>query len=374
MVAKCGPSLSPDSRALGRTGAVHLSVEAPMFPLLFTPTSAARRLAALLALTVGTAHAAPLAAQTAPITIPDPINLAGKLDIRGEDELRGPKKILIPTVVVRYALKGSLTVVNSGRFYQTDGKTVKAKGKYMVAGLDKAYAQGLAQQLQDDLVARLRSAGHTVLTYDDVKDHPEVVKMGRFKPEEGYGMPTDSPRGLSNTYLVAFPSDAQAIDPPFQGYGWGFRKVAKDLDVIVMVPEYRVDAPLLGGSKRHGVASRGASVSIAADMTLNATVPFFTAKGKWGSFMTKGAIDDVSAEDVGQIGDATDDSPRAANAIAAGLAALSPLGADLQTKSGMWGMKIDPAKYTAALLRGAVSVNMAVEQAVKAEMAKGGGK
>jgi hypothetical protein len=237
----------------------------------------------------------------------------------------------------------------------------------MVAGLEKAYVQGLAKQVQDDLVARLRAAGHTVLTYADVKDNPEVVKMGRHKADDGYGMPLDSPRGSSNTYVMAFPSDEQAIDPPFQGYGWGFRKVIKDLDVVVMVPEYRVDAPLLGGSKRHGMSSRGASVSISPDMTMHGYAPFFTPK-KWGSVVTKGIIDDLSTEDVGQIGDATDDSPKFANAVSAGLAALSPLGADLQTKSGTWGMKIDQAKYSTSVLRGAVSLNMALEKIARGEM------
>lgn len=306
-----------------------------------------------------------LVAQAAPIAIADAIDLSGKLDIKNADELRGPQTILVPTVLVRLSLKGSLTVVNSGRFYQTDGKTVRAKGKYMVAGLEKAYVQGLAQQIQDDLVARLRAAGHKVLTYADVKDNPEVVKMGRHKADEGYAMPTDSPRGTNNTYLMVFPSDDQAIDPPFQGYGWGFRKVAKELDAIVLVPEYRVDAPLLGGSKRHGLSSRGASVSISPDMTMQVFAPFWTAKGKWGSFLTKGVIEDVSTADVGQIGDATDDSPRAANAIAAGLAALSPLGADMQTKSGMWGMKIDQTAYAQALLRGAISMHMAIEKTAR---------
>ncbi len=326
-----------------------------------------RRSAVLLAaLVLLPLHRAP--AQPGPVSIADPIALDGRLDIKGEGEFKTPRKILIPTVLMRMSLKGSLTVVNSGRFFQTDGKTVKAKGKYMVAGLEKAYVQGLARQVQDDLVARLRAAGHTVLTYADVKDNAEVVKMGRHKPEEGYGMPLDSPRGTNNTYLMVFPSDDQAIDPPFQGYGWGFRKVAKELDAVVLVPEYRVDAPLLGGSKRHGIASRGASVSISADMIMHGYVPFWTPKGGWGSVITKGVIEDVSTEDVGQIGDATDDSPKFANAIASGLAALSPLGADLQTKSGTWGMKIDPAKYSTSLLRGAVSLNMALEKVAKGEM------
>ncbi len=317
-------------------------------------------LSGILALSVSTFR--PVLAQGAPLTVPDPINVGDKLDVRGEDELRGPRTILIPTVLLRLALKGSLTVVNSGRFYQTDGKTVRAKGKYMVAGLDKAYVQGLAKELQDDLAARLRAAGHTVLLYDDVKGDAEVMKMGRYKPEEGYGVPVDSPRGTNNSYLLATPTDDQAIDPPFQGYGWGFRKVAKDRDAIVLVPEYRVDAPLLGGSKRHGVTSRGASVSISADMQFYASMPFFTPKGKWGSVMTKASLEDVATEDVGQIGEATDDSPKVANAIAAGLSALGSLGADMQTKSGTWGMKLDKEKYTAAVLRGGASVNMGFAQ------------
>jgi hypothetical protein len=314
---------------------------------------------------------ATLAAQAAPITIPDPINLDGKMHMQGEGELRGgPKKILVPTAIVRFATRGSLFVVAQGNFMQTDGRTARAKGKFVVAGLDKSYVQGLARQVQDDLIARLRAAGHTVLTYDDVKDNPEVVRMGRYKPDDDYGMPTGSGNpALKNTYLMAFPSDTQAIDPPFQGYPWGFRKVAKDLDVIVMVPEYIVDAPLLTGSRRNGVTSRSAAVAVYPEMLVSSRLSFNTPKGKWGSFGTKEPVSDLS-ESVGDIGEATDDTPRVANAIAAGLASLGSLGADMQTKSGTWGMKVAPARYTAAVLRGTVSVNMAIEAIVRQEIGK----
>jgi hypothetical protein len=77
----------------------------------------------------------------------------------------------------------------------------------------------------------------------------------------------------------------------------------------------------------------------------------------------------VTSEDIRQIGKATDDSPQVANAIASGLAALGSVGADLQTKSGTWGMKVDRDTYRAALLRGPGSVHMAFEQ-----VARGGGK
>ena len=297
------------------------------------------------------------AAQAAPITIQNPIDLSDQVNADNFNQLRGPKKILVPTALVRFATRGSLTVVNQGRFFQTGGGTARAKGKFIVAGLEKAYVQDLARQLQDDFIARLRAMGHTVLTYDDVKQHEEVLKMGRYQPDNDWGMPTGGPRGSKNTYLMAFPSDTQAIDPPFQGYGWGFRKVTKDLDAIVVVPEYIIDSPLLGGSRRHGVSSRSANVSISADMTMFAFFPFHTAKGGWGSFGLKGPFGDLG-EDVGTIGDATDDSPRVANALASGLAQLTSLGGDMQTRTGTWGMRIDRAKYAEAVLRGGVSVNM----------------
>ncbi|MGZ8493304.1 MAG: hypothetical protein ACXWZS_13990 [Gemmatirosa sp.] len=309
------------------------------------------------------------AAVAATATVGDLIPLGDQLNVDGEKQFRGMTKVLVPTVLVRLATRGSLSVVNQGRYFQTDGQTVKAKGKFVVAGLDKEYAQSLARQLHDDFVARLRSAGYTVLTYDDVKDNPEVAGMKRYKPDDDYGMPTGGPPVSKNTYVVAFPSDAQAIDPPFQGYAWGFRKVSKELDAALLVPEYVVDAPLLTGSKRHGVASRGASVSVFPEMMVNAYVPMATAKGGYGSIRLKSPLGDV-ADEVGQIGDAKDDSPKFANAIAAGLSELSALGTDLQSKSGIWGMKLNRPAYTAGVLRGGLSFNAAAVQAMAAEKAK----
>lgn len=298
------------------------------------------------------------------------ISLDGKLNVDGGKHLKNAKKLFVPLVVLRVATKGSLSVVNQGRFYQTDGKTVKAKGKFVVAGLDKPYLQSLAKQVQDDLVARLRAEGYTVLTYDDVKQHAEVVGMKRHKADDDYGMPTGggSP-GVKNTYLMAFPTDEQAIDPPFQGYAWGFRKLVKELDATMLVPEYIVDAPLLTGAKKHGITSRGASVSVYPDMMMSAWVPVTTAGGAWGSVRMKEAFDDLGDE-VGEIGDAKDDSPRFANAIASGLSALSPLGTDMQSKSGTWGMKVNRAQYSANVMRGAMSFNAGVAATIVAESKK----
>ncbi len=338
----------------------------PTLPLLSRAT---------LAVALATLTAAPLAAQGPSPSAAhasdqgEPISLDGKIDVDGGKHFKGMTKIIVPTVLVRLATRGSLTVVNQGRFFESDNRTAKAKGKFVVAGLDKAYVQSLAKQVQDDLVARLRTAGYTVLTYDDIKDNADVAGMKRYKPDADYGMPTGGPTGSKNTYLMAFPSDAQAIDPPLQGYGWGFRKVAKEMDAAVMVPELVVDAPLLTGSKKHGISSRGASVSVFPEMVVTGSAPFWTAKGAWGSIRLKSAIGDV-VDSVGVIGDASDDSPKFANAIASGLSQLGSLGADLQSKSGTWGLKVDKTAYSAGVLRSAMAFNMAVGKTATAEKAK----
>ena len=43
---------------------------------------------------------------------------------------------------------------------------------------------------------------------------------------------------------------------------------------------------------------------------------------------------------------------------------------DLQSKSGIWGMKLNRQAYTAGVLRGGISFNVAAAQAIGAEKAK----
>ena len=195
-----------------------------------------------------------------------------------------------------------------------------------------------------------------------------VVEMKRYKPDAAYGVPTGGPIGSKNTYLMAFPSDEQAIDPPMQGYLWGFRNVMKEQDAGIMVPEYLVDAPLLSGEKRNGVSSRGASVSVYPEMTMSVSLPFASAKGKWGWVTLKGMLGDL-ADSVGVVGEAKDDSPQFANALSKSLGMLTGTGA-ISAKSGIYGMKIDHEQYAAAVRRGAVSFNIAAQKALAAERGK----
>lgn len=299
-------------------------------------------------------------AQAAPIAIENPIVMGRELNVYGERALRDLKKVIIPTIVVRYSMRGSLFVVNQGR-----GATARAKGRYVVAGLDKDYLQALSKRLYDDFVARMRAAGYEVLTYDDLKDIPEVQRMPRYAANADWGMPTVNPPGADTEYAVAFPSDAQAIDPPMQGYGWGFRKVMKDLNAGIIVPEYTIDAPQLGGETDRSVSSRSASVNIQPRMRLLAMTTFSTEKMTGGGFQMKKPMYEIGG-DVGQIAAVEDASPRAANALSRSLSILSG-SADMQTSSTNFGLKVDREAYAAQFLRATVSWNTEIINYMKAQ-------
>jgi hypothetical protein len=91
------------------------------------------------------------------------------------------KSYLVPTYTVQVSSLGSV--------WAKAGRT-KAHAKYYVDGLDKALLQSLSKKLQDDLVAKMRSAGYSVLTYEDVKNDPDVTSHGLLKADDRYGLPT----------------------------------------------------------------------------------------------------------------------------------------------------------------------------------------
>ncbi|MBK7907875.1 MAG: hypothetical protein IPJ78_15130 [Gemmatimonadetes bacterium] len=300
------------------------------------------------------------AAQSAPIAIENPIVMGRDMNVYGERSLRDLKKVIVPTIVVRYALRGSLFVVNQGR-----GATARAKGRFVVAGLEKEYLQELSKRLYDDVVARLREAGYEVLTYDDLKDIPEVQRMPRYTADADWGMPTVNPPGGDIEYAMAFPSDAQAIDPPMQGYGWGFRKVMKDLNAGIVVPEYTIDAPIMGGETDRSISSRSASVNIRPRMRMIAMTTYTTEKLGGGGFQMKRHMENLGG-DVGQVASVEDASPRVANALSRSLSILSG-SADMQTSSTNYGMKVDREAYTAQFLRATVSWNTEVINFMKTQ-------
>lgn len=178
---------------------------------------------------------------------------------------------LIPTLRVRASVAGSVWAQKGG---------AKAHGKYWVEGADHDLMQGLARTLQDDLVTKMRAAGYTVLTYDDVKSDADVASLTADKIDSRYGLPSSGGLGMPVTFVDASPSDAQTFSSPVQGPTWPFRGIAKARNLTVIVPELTFTTPQMFGQTETHAYEDKAGISMDPTMIFEgATVWGLTAKG-----------------------------------------------------------------------------------------------
>jgi len=284
-------------------------------------------------------------------------------ELDGLKQLKKSKKIFLPSITLQLLVAGDMFAVgNAG------GNTAQAKMKYATLGLDKAFAQKMAQDAYNDLAAKMTAAGYEVITWDMVKDREDVKKLERLAPGKDGGLPQESPRGFANTYLIVTPSDDQAIKPAFQGLGWTWRKITKDLDATMIDATYMMDAPQVWSDTEKGYKRVNVSVNSAPGMTMaSARILMFTAKGGWGS-MTSKSYTVGFAENVGTLSKVEDNSPTAANALSAALGILGGVG-KIDRKSGIYVFQVDQPAYAAAVAKATGAVHTLWGQAT-AEYAK----
>lgn len=168
---------------------------------------------------------------------------------------------IIPTVSLMITSHGDVWAQS-----RNGEANAQARAKFYVSGLKKEVVQGLARQVQDDLVAKLRAAGYTVLTYDDVKSNAEIAGHGRDAPDSKWGLPTNTKDSL--TYVIATPTDAQAFDRPINGPVWWMRNVAKEKGAVILVPEITFTVPQVYGEKEVGYKRAAANIVLKPAMML----------------------------------------------------------------------------------------------------------
>ena len=118
-----------------------------------------------------------------------------RVEIAHKSEFAESKTYFIPTVYLRIAAKSTTSIRNGN---------ASAKMRIFTEGLDKAMLQGLAKKVYDDLVAKVRAAGYTVLTYDDLK--ADLAGVDRMKPNPKFGYPT-------KFFTVGSPIDFAIVTP-----------------------------------------------------------------------------------------------------------------------------------------------------------------
>jgi hypothetical protein len=247
-------------------------------------------LAAVLACLVGPVHAQPK---------PFELN-TDRISPMSPGALGASKTYCVPTVVLYVSALGDVWA--QSRSFWGGGGNAQAHGKFYVKGYDKDLLQGLATQVQDDLVARLRKLGLTVQTYEDLKAVPEITAVSRQAAEMPWGLPIHTDRGPL-TYLVATPSDEQAFDySQITGSVFWLRNMAKERGCVVLVPEIKYSLPQMFGETSSGYKRNEAGIALDPSMKLESgLVRSIGPKGEAAAFIIQQHGMRLAAEVAGKI-------------------------------------------------------------------------
>lgn len=251
---------------------------------------------------------------------------------------------LVPTVNLQVSVQGSVWAKSN---------RTKAHAKYFVEGTSKAMLQGLAKKLQDDFVTKLRGAGYTVLTYDDVKGEPDVASQGRNTADTRYGVPTTGGLGMPVTFVLANPSDEQSFTSPIQGPAWWLRDVAKAKNLTVIVPELTFSTPQMFGQSASTEHMDSAGISTDPSMIFEgAKFIGVNPKGGGPAMQIQQHGKRKAAESAGTIVRVSEDKTHVAHVF--------------ETSSEDYVMNLDEAAFTDGILRVGFAVNdVMVKELVK---------
>lgn len=350
-----------------------MSLSRPLLMLaLLAPLGAVQAQEAAVAASAGVelapaTAAAPTALVTATLSIP--VNVGYP-----EDMASYGKVVVVPTAYLKLLVDGSVFAAKQGSALASLGggssNSVKAKAEYKVAGIDKEFAQGLAKQAYDDFVAKLRGAGYTVLSYDDIKDRDFVAGAARDTGKADWGMPTEKPVGGRDTYVVAAPSDEMAFKVGFTGVFAEFVKYGKPkfTDAALVIPTYTINAPQAWADTDSGYNRIEASTNVVPGMNLQyANATWMGAPkvrmggGNLPGVVTKAAVVNIS-ENAGTLSK-VDTTSNAANGLSKALSMLGG-GGSISANSADYTFTIDKAAYSAGALNGIASFNAEVAKAL----------
>lgn len=227
----------------------------------------------------------------------------------------------------------------------------QAHGKFFVEGLTQPLMHELATKLQDDLVTRMRAAGYTVLTYDDLKNEADVVGRGRDKVNEKWGFPIR--HGTPLTYIIAAPSEEQQFNNPGVGAAWPFRGIAKQKNLMVLSPEITFTVPQMYGQTRAGYSSNSAGIATDPAMMLQgAWIAAVNGKGGTVNIMVQQHGMRLAADSTGIIKQLSEQTYEFSK--------------EWQRTSGDFSMTLDPVAFTDGIMR----VGLAINAMIISELAK----
>lgn len=263
-----------------------------------------------------------------------------------------PKGLASPT----YFVPGFNVVVSgSGSVWaqsKKGGGNAQAHGEFFVQGLEKAFLQDLARKAQDDLVAKLRATGATVLTYDELKDHPLIAGHGRRSADSKWGLPTSSL--FSNlTFLTASPSDAQCYEKGMAASAaFWLNPLAKEKNLVVIFPEITFTVPQMWGEVDSGYKRDSAGIAVNTVMLMHgAAIHITNPKNTFTNISIQTHGKRPAAEDAGTIKLMSEDKTAFSKAW--------------QRNSSDWVMTLDQQAFSDGVLRVSYAINRMIADQVK---------
>jgi hypothetical protein len=290
--------------------------------------------------------------------------------INPEDLLDSNRTVVVPTLHLTLLTDGRVAATKQSGLFQAGNNSAKASATYRVTGLDKGFAQQLAQAAYDDLVGQMRQAGYTVLTYADIKERDFMKAAVRDTAVGPLGLPTKSEG--SNQFVVAAPSDEQLFKSGFAGGDLAeFQSGGKSrfTDATLLFPQYTFVAPQAWAEGSRGYKSVSAEAHVAHGMNLVSAR--LTWMGQPKSRMMRGIPGVATTEQVinttdkaGELTQVADTTPQTANAVSTVLSLLG--GGSIQKSSAEYQLAIDRDAFATGVLNGVRAFNAEVAKAAAA--------
>lgn len=217
-----------------------------------------KKLLALASLAILGALPAPLSAQD---VTPFEINMQ-RVRFGGPRNCAPTKTYIVPTVQLYIQARNTGWAKNGG---------AEAKARVFTVGLEKRDLQRLAKRIQDDLIAKLRATGNTVITYDEIKADPDIAGARRRDDNPKYGMPTQGFRAFPGSdFVVVGPSDEQVFGSDFLGGPplGKFTNTIRSKNATLVFPEIYLGTPVMIPGKGGGGSIREAKLGISPALKL----------------------------------------------------------------------------------------------------------
>jgi hypothetical protein len=281
-----------------------------------------------------------------------------RLAVSGGPLSRDSRPVLIPTALLYLSLEGSMSASS-----QTTRSAASVTLDYRVVGLRKVDLEELALVIQTELATRLQERG-MVVREDDAQVRAVAARPATVPIDTAYGVAIVRDRALKTTFGVVASYGAQPSDLSHDRSLAAYRALAREHDIIVMIPELWFTAPQLTPEKGFVPGAVSARMTVSQGMDLQrARLTMIMPTGATGFVSLKDPVTGLS-ENVGAIVALAGDSTRFGTAsaddrramTAAGLIGLraNPQGGNALSANSVE-LRVSRGAYSRAVLRGAAS-------------------